>query len=323
MNEARFTARAAQETQALEQDLARLDQSARECDAALFGARYRRLSQQLALARYRGYRVRWIDQLNALALRGHAQLYRRTQRHSSWHRILASLLRDLPRAVRREWRPVLVASLLFYGSYLVTYLLVRWDPALSLAFMSHDELRNMEAMYDPSSARFLREREAGSDLHMFGFYIFNNIGIAFRTFASGVFAGIGSCLFLAYNGIVLGAVAAHLENVDMASTFYPFVIGHGAFELNAIVLSGAAGLMLGWSLLAPGRRTRAQAFTARARAALPLIYGFVAMLVVAAVLEAFWSSSVTVAAQIRYAVGAALWLGVLVYLGGAWRSRAY
>ena len=42
---------------------------------------------------------------------------------------------------------------------------------------------------------------------MFGFYIRNNIGIAFRTFASGIFAGLGSVFFLALNGVFIGVAA--------------------------------------------------------------------------------------------------------------------
>ena len=48
-------------------------------------------------------------------------------------------------------------------------------------------------------------------------------------------------------------------------TFYSFVVTHAAFELTAIVLSGAAGLRLGHALLAPGRRPGCRAGRRRAR----------------------------------------------------------
>lgn len=48
-----------------------------------------------------------------------------------------------------------------------------------------------------------------------------------------------------------GAIAGHLTDIGYGQTFWPFVIGHGAFELTAIALAGAAGLKLGWALLAP------------------------------------------------------------------------
>ena len=91
---------------------------------------------------------------------------------------------------------------------------------------------------------------------MFGFYIRNNIGVAFQCFAGGLFAGLGTLFFLAYNGAFSGAIAGYLTERGLSSTFYSFVATHSAFELTAIVLSGAAGLRIGHALLAPGRRPR-------------------------------------------------------------------
>ena len=91
---------------------------------------------------------------------------------------------------------------------------------------------------------------------MFGFYIRNNIGIAFQCFAGGIFAGLGSLFFLAFNGVAAGSPAGYLTARGHGETFYSFVVTHGAFELTAIVLAGAAGLRLGHALLVPGRHTR-------------------------------------------------------------------
>ena len=55
---------------------------------------------------------------------------------------------------------------------------------------------------------------------MFGFYIRNNIGVAFQCFAGGLFAGVGSLFFLAYNGAFGGALAGYLTERGLSSTFY-------------------------------------------------------------------------------------------------------
>ena len=47
------------------------------------------------------------------------------------------------------------------------------------------------------------------------------------------------------NGLVIGAAAGHLSGLGFYQTFWPFVAGHAAFELTAICISAAAGLMLG------------------------------------------------------------------------------
>ena len=126
---------------------------------------------------------------------------------------------------------------------------------------------------------------------MFGHYIRNNVGIAFQCFAGGLFFGIGSLFVLAFNGVMAGSVAGYLTWRGYGENFYSFVVTHGAFELTAIVLAGAAGLVLGRALLAPGRRTPRRRARARRRRAIVLVYGIAAMLFVAAALEAFWSSA--------------------------------
>ncbi len=66
-------------------------------------------------------------------------------------------------------------------------------------------------MYGDGKRAFGRLREAGDDWYMFGVYIFHNVGIGFRCFGAGILAGVGSALVLLYNGLMIGAVAGHLE----------------------------------------------------------------------------------------------------------------
>jgi uncharacterized membrane protein SpoIIM required for sporulation len=168
-------------------------------------------------------------------------------------------------------------------------------------------------MYDPEASKIGREREAETDIFMFGFYIKNNISVAFRCFAGGMLVGLGSLLVLFFNGMFMGGIAGHLTRLDYVDTFYPFVIGHGSFELTAIVFSGAAGLGLGYSILNPGQLSRLDSLRQAGRAVVPMLYGIVLMLVIAAFLEAFWSSSASLSIGVKYSVGAFLWVLVLLY----------
>ena len=148
---------------------------------------------------------------------------------------------------------------------------------------------------------------------MFGYYIMNNIGIAFQTFASGLLFGLGSLFFLLFNGLLIGAVSGHLSQIGYGEPFWSFVIGHGAFELTAITLAGAAGLQLGWALIAPGRHARSEALRLAAAQAVKLVAGVVIMLLIAAFVEAYWSSMTLASSSLKYWVGAALWLLVAIY----------
>jgi len=149
---------------------------------------------------------------------------------------------------------------------------------------------------------------------MFGYYIRNNISVAFQCFAGGLFAGLGTLFFLAYNGVFSGALAGYLTDRGLASTFYSFIVTHSAFELTAIVLAGAAGLRIGHTFVAPGRLRRRAALIVATRDVCVIIYGVVGLLVIAAAIEAFWSSNRWLPHVVKYSVAAACWAAVLGYL---------
>lgn len=290
-------------------------------DSASFASDYRRICQHLALAGERGYSSHLIDQLQQLAMRGHQQFYR--HRSHLGAQIIRFVIAGFPRLVRREWRVVLAGSLLFFGSLLGMGLLTWLFPDLIYSLMAPDQVRDMEQMYDPAARRIGRfaERDSGDDWVMFGFYVMNNIGIAFQTFASGLLFGLGSLFFLLYNGLVIGAVAGHLTRIGYSETFWSFVIGHGAFELTAIAFAGAAGLKLGWALLAPGRLRRSQALRQAAGQSIQLVAGVILFLLIAAFIEAYWSSMTYAEPTIKYWVGGGLWLLMLAYFLLAGRDR--
>lgn len=280
---------------------------------------YRQICQHLALARDRHYSSHLIERLNQLALRGHQALY--TNRFQGWGVIRDFIREGFPQAVRANARWVGIAAALFYGPGLILLFTAwLWWPNAIYTLMDAERVAEIESMYRPGVDTL--GREAGSDMLMFGYYIRNNIGIAFQSFAGGLLFGVGTLFFMVYNGLYIGAVAGHLTYVGYTSTFWPFVIGHGAFELTAIVLAGAAGLKLGAALIASGRLRRSEALRVAAREAIKIMYGVIIFLTLAAGLEAFWSSSTLLEPSVKYSVGALLWLAVGAYLFGAGRSRA-
>jgi len=124
---------------------------------------------------------------------------------------------------------------------------------------------------------------------------------------------VGSIFFLAFNGAFGGAIAGYLTGRGLGPTFYSFIVTHAAFELTAIVLAGAAGLRIGHALLAPGRQTRVQSLVGASRESVVLLYGITAMLVIAAAIEAFWSSARWLPSPVKYGVAALCWIAVLAY----------
>ena len=275
--------------------------------------RYRRLCQHLALARHRGYSPQLVEHLQQLMQRGHNLLYRTPP--PRWQRAAEFLFADFPQLVRSQRGAMWAACALFALPLVGIFVLLQYQPDLVHLLLDPKQIAQMEKMYDPAADRL--GRDSGGDWAMFGHYIMNNISIGLRTFASGLLAGLGTVLVLLFNGITIGAVAGHLQHIGSGDPFWRFVVGHAPFELTAIVIAGGAGLQLGLRLLAPGRKRRIDALVDGGVIGAKLCLGVAFMLLVAAFIEAFWSSMAWVPAWGKFSVSGVLWTLVFVWL---WRG---
>ncbi|SEG81460.1 stage II sporulation protein M [Marinobacterium lutimaris] len=308
MRERDFEQRYAEFWKAFESGLEAAGKSGQTPDKG-FPEAYRQLCNHLAMARQRDYSEALVAYLNRLVMAGHHLLYQPESRVGIGR--LAGALALFLTTLRRNRRFVICSALLFLLPALVMGVGTYHDESITYSLISPPQAAEMESMYDPANARIGPERDAETDLEMFGYYIQHNISIAFQSFAGGIFFGVGSVVVVLYNGLFLGAVSGHLTQAGFSETFYPFVIGHGAFELTAIVISGAAGMMLGYALISPGRLRRLEALRRAAAEAVKLMYGATFMLFIAAFLEAFWSSSTSLPVALKLSVGALLWIFVL------------
>jgi uncharacterized membrane protein SpoIIM required for sporulation len=280
-------------------------------NSKILAEHYMLLCQHLAIAKERLYGAALVERLNNLVLGVYRELYR--YRAQTRLNIYAFLKRDFPLAIYRHRYFILLSFLVLVLPGLVAGIWTYLDEDAVYSLLDGPQVRQVERMYDPQARKLGREREAETDIFMFGFYIKNNISIAFRCFAGGMVIGIGTLLVLFFNGMFMGSIAGHLTRLDYVDTFYPFVVGHGSFELTAIVFSGAAGLRLGYAILNPGQLSRLDSLRKAGRDVVPMLYGIFLMLVIAAFLEAFWSSSASLSIEVKYTVGAVLWALVLLY----------
>jgi uncharacterized membrane protein SpoIIM required for sporulation len=271
---------------------------------------YRRACEHLALARARSYPAYLLDQLERLTSDAHQVIYQR--REFGLLKVKRFLTEEFPRSVREHSTYVWVAAALLYIPTFVIGWLVYERPELILSVVSAETAAGFERMYSDSATAI--GRAAQGDWVMFGFYISHNIGVAFQCFAGGLFAGVGTLFYLLYNGAIGGAIGGYLTERCHSATFYSFVVTHSAFELTAIVLSGAAGLKIGHSLVAPGRLSRVQSLVAATRDSAVIMSGAAGMLIIAAAIEAFWSSAAWLPHPLKYTVASACWIGVLGYL---------
>lgn len=142
----------------------------------------------------------------------------------------------------------------------------------------------------------------------------NNIRVAFLAFALGaISAGIGAAWLLVLNGAILGIVSSWMITEGDAARFFGFIVPHGALELTAIVIAGAAGMRVGWSYVAPGDRTRRDALRDEGQRAVTIALGLMSMFLVAGLVEGFITGS-GLPTALRVAIGVVLWALYGTYL---------
>lgn len=245
---------------------------------------YRAVCADLAAARSSGLPRDVQDFLDDLSGRAHNRLYGVRARGIGWS-LLRDALHGFPRELRRQWPFFAAAMLLFYGPLTVGMVGAAADPDFAGLVLPSQELEALEQMYGGDLARGF-----GGDATMAGFYVFNNVGIAFRCFATGVLFGAGPVFYLVYNGLVIGTVMGYLQSVGLGGNLLEFVAGHSAWELTGVCVAGAGGLRMGWALVATGGRTRVGSLRAAAPGLYRIVLGAAVLLLVAACIEGFWSA---------------------------------
>ncbi|MEM7363109.1 MAG: stage II sporulation protein M [Pseudomonadota bacterium] len=281
---------------------------------------YQEVCHHYALARSRHYSPYLVAKLHDRVQEGHAVLYR--YRSASIWAVLRFLWVDFPDSVRRNHLLVAIAAFCFFVPLFAMGIATYMDTELVYSVHNPSDVAAMEYAYEPNRENYGRgtEDENRSNFAMFGFYIYNNISVGFRCFASGLVFGIGSVAMLVFNGVAIGSIAGHLTQLGYSETFYPFVSGHGAFELPAIVICGAAGLRLAKPLIARGRYSLGDALRVAGRDSVKLVMGATCLFTIAAFIEAFWSPS-DIAPVIRLSVAVLLWVLALGYFVSAGRRH--
>jgi uncharacterized membrane protein SpoIIM required for sporulation len=286
---------------------------------------YRDVCADLSRAEGARYSAPLVDYLQGLTAAAHGVLYGRQVglrpvqgrgRGSS----LRVALEAFPRAVRRYKGAMLLSFVLFFAPFFVGLFATLADPSFATRVAPESMLRPLTEAYRQG---FGSERGAGVDAFMAGYYVQHNVGIALTCFATGLAFGIGSAFYLMFNGLSTGAIMGYVASHGAGENIFTFVVGHSSLELGAIVLAGGAGLVLGWSIVAPGDRTRVASLQAAARGVVVVVFGAAVMLFMAAAVEGFWSAS-SVPSLVKRVVGAVLFGIVVCYiaLGGRGSDEA-
>lgn len=281
-----------------------------------FAQLYRAACADLALADAYQLPPETVRYLHQLVGRSHNQLYRsRLFRWREWGR---EMFQELPRRLLHD-RALWLAFCLFWGIFGLSMFLAYSSRPYAKEVMGQGMITQLQQSFskEPSG------RDADSSGGMAGFYVIHNAGIGLRCFAAGLVLGIGGLFVTVSNAIQLGAAFGFMLNVPERDNFLHFVTAHGPFELTAIVLASAAGMRLGFSLVATGGLSRTASLRHAAVEATPAMGASVVLFCLAALIEGFLSPS-----SAPYSVKAAVAIisaGLLLFyvfgLGIDWRPK--
>jgi uncharacterized membrane protein SpoIIM required for sporulation len=143
----------------------------------------------------------------------------------------------------------------------------------------------------------------------------NNIQVTFLAFAAGLLFGLGTAFVLVYNGAVLGAVAGGAIANGNGVAFAQFVTAHGIIELSCIAVAAAAGMRMGYAIVAPGSQPRSKALVQEARLAIVIVLGTVPWVILAGIIEGFVTRAgfgLVPGIVLGVGVGAIFWTLVIV-----------
>lgn len=205
---------------------------------------YRKVCQDLAQARMLKLSPDVLEYLNNLTAKAHEQLY--YMKPLTIKEFTLFFTKILPSVVFKNFVYILISLFIFAGSGITTYYLVNKNPDFAYKIIKKE---NLEAIADMHSEVHNEGREAEVNSFMSAYYIQHNISIGFLSFATGIFLGLGTIYLLLFNGIYLGCIFAHLYNSGYGNNLLQFVTAHSFLELTGLVIAGAAGLLLGFTIL--------------------------------------------------------------------------
>jgi uncharacterized membrane protein SpoIIM required for sporulation/uncharacterized RDD family membrane protein YckC len=285
-----------------------------ETELEEFTGLYREISADLARAHTYGGSLRLCFYLERLVGQAHNLFYQdRTEGFS----VLEWIRSGFPRVLRRHAEYVAVSAALLFAPAFLTYAAVRDDVELG---------RRLAPPEMVTRAEEARERLDRGDPYidvpqvqmsiLSSRVMTNNIQVSLFAAAGGILAGIGTVIVLLTNGVHLGSVFALFDAQGAGAQLWTFVLPHGVLEMTAIVVAGAAGLVLAHALVAPGRRTRGRALREEGKESLSLVAGAGMLLVLAGLIEGFISPArIAPALKIGFATLVAV-LMVLYFTSG-------
>jgi uncharacterized membrane protein SpoIIM required for sporulation len=244
--------------------------------------------------------------LNGLASKFHQSIYK--NKSEKGNRFISFWQFELPILFKTYQKQIMYSFIFFIVFCLMGALSAKYDDNFVRLIMGDayiDQTNANIAKGDP----FGVYKSQGEVLMFFGIAA-NNIYVSLQTFAAGIIFSVGSVYFLLRNGLMLGAFQYYFFSKGLGMKSVLVIWIHGTLEISAIVIAGAAGLVLGNSFLCPKTFTRMVSLKKGAADGMKIAVGLVPIFIIAAFFESF----VTRHTEMPVWLSSAILIGSLIFL---------
>jgi uncharacterized membrane protein SpoIIM required for sporulation len=221
--------------------------------------------------------------LNNLASDLHLSIYKNKKEDS--FRIINFWKYELPEVMSTSLKYVLISFIIFLLSGIIGALSAAHDDTFVRLILGDQYVNETLSNIDKGDPMAIYKQMGQTE--MFLGITFNNIRVSFMVFIAGIFSSIATGYLLFSNGIMLGAFQYFFYQKGLLMTSVLTIWIHGTLEISAIIIAGAAGIIMGNGLLFPGTYSRLQSFQRAAKKGLKISIGLVPIFIVAGFLEGF------------------------------------
>jgi uncharacterized membrane protein SpoIIM required for sporulation len=244
---------------------------------------YIHLTDDLAYARTYFPNSGTTSYLNSLAQKAHQVIYQNKPVNKK--KIISFWKVEYPLLVNSSWKEIAVSFMIFFIAALIGWISNYHDSEFVRIILG-DQYVNM-TLANIEKGDPLAVYKSMNQFNMFLGISINNIYVSFLAFIFGLFTPLGTGYILLKNGIMLGTFHCFLVQKGFDFQMLSSVWIHGTLEIFSIIVAGAAGIIMGNSIVFPGTYSRLQSFRNGALKGIRLAAGLVPLFILAGVLEGF------------------------------------
>jgi uncharacterized membrane protein SpoIIM required for sporulation len=221
--------------------------------------------------------------LNTLTSKLHQSVYKNKKEKRS--RIISFWKYELPEIFFIRRKELLFSFMVFFIAVVIGVVSSEGDIGFVRLILGDSYVNMTQENIKNDDPLAVYKKMNGID--MFMGITFNNIRVSFYAFLAGIFLSVGTILLLIYNGIMLGTFHHLFYTKDLLFKSLSIVWIHGTLEISSIIIAGAAGLVLGNSILFPKTYSRRQSFLIASKDGVKIILGLIPLFITAGFLESF------------------------------------